>query len=74
MNILTFIQFFETISGLKINLAKSGIMGINIEDEGIDHLAESIGYIRLPWPITYLGVPLGLIQGVRHFWRRYKMG
>lgn len=49
---------FEHIFELKINLAKSGLAGVNVEGEILDYLVRSIGCTRLDWPITYLGVPL----------------
>lgn len=42
-NSLSLIQVFKRISELKINVARSGINGINIENDVVDHLAESIG-------------------------------
>lgn len=42
-NSLSLIQVFKRISELKINAARSGINGINIENDVVDHLAESIG-------------------------------
>ncbi|RVW23395.1 Transposon TX1 uncharacterized 149 kDa protein [Vitis vinifera] len=50
---------FGHISGLKVNLDKSNIYGINLDHAHISRLAETLGCKASGWPILYLGLPLG---------------
>lgn len=53
------LRSFEMVSGLKVNFAKSNVVGINIEERvirGISHfLACNVGSV----PFKFLGVPVG---------------
>lgn len=61
---------FEHISGLKINLGKSDLIGINVVEALVNYLVESIGCERLSWPIVHLGAPLGGKPRSKTFWER----
>ena len=50
---------FRHISGLKVNLDKSNIYGINLEQNHLSRLAELLDCKASGWPIPYLGLPLG---------------
>ena len=50
---------FGQISGLKVNLDKSNIYGINLEQNHLSRLAELLDCKASGWPIHYLGLPLG---------------
>ena len=54
VNILTILGFYEAISGLKINLAKSGLVGINVDNHILNAFASLAGCQVLQWPITYV--------------------
>ncbi|RVW87422.1 hypothetical protein CK203_033651 [Vitis vinifera] len=54
---------FGHISGLKVNLDKSNIYGINLDHAHISRLAETLGCKASGWPILYLGLPLGGTPG-----------
>lgn len=41
-----------------MNLGKSGLTGVNVNDQIVVSLAESIGCARIDWSLNYLGVPL----------------
>ena len=68
VNILNILGFFEAIYGLKINLAKSGLASINVDNQIMKAFASLAGYQVLHWPITYLGIPLGGNPHALSFW------
>ena len=49
---------FEAILGMKVNLAKSELVPMGNVD-GVDGLAGIMGYGVYPFPLKYLGLPLG---------------
>ena len=49
---------FAEYSGLKVNYGKSVMVPINIPDENIQMLADSIGCVTGNLPFSYLGLPL----------------
>ncbi|RVW81815.1 Transposon TX1 uncharacterized 149 kDa protein [Vitis vinifera] len=59
---------FGHISGLKVNLDKSNIYGINLDQAHISRLAETLECKAFGWPILYLGLPLGGNPRVGGFW------
>ena len=60
-----FLEFFEILevfrsfSGLRVNLIKSTLQGINTEADLLQDLADLSGCKLGLWPIKYLGLPLG---------------
>ncbi|RVW28029.1 hypothetical protein CK203_111273 [Vitis vinifera] len=50
---------FRHIFGLKVNLDKSNIYGINLNQNHLSRLAELLDCKASGWPILYLGLPLG---------------
>ena len=50
---------FSSVSGLKINMAKSTLLGMGVDEETVLSLAESVGSEVGAWPTAYLGMPLG---------------
>ncbi|RVW54197.1 hypothetical protein CK203_090523 [Vitis vinifera] len=59
---------FGHISGLKVNLDKSNIYGINLDHAHMSRLAETLGCKASSWPILYLGLPLGGNPRAGGFW------
>ena len=59
---------FGHISGLKVNLDKSNIYGINLEQNHLSRLAELLDCKASGWPILYLGLPLGGNPKACGFW------
>ncbi|RVW71380.1 putative ribonuclease H protein [Vitis vinifera] len=59
---------FGHISGLKVNLDKSNIYGINLDHAHMSRLAETLGCKASGWPILYLGLPLGGNPRAGGFW------
>ncbi|GAA0184256.1 reverse transcriptase [Lithospermum erythrorhizon] len=54
------LYYFGEIIGLKLNLKKSLVCFVGIEDE--DHLNITLGIIKASLPIKYLGIPLNTKQ------------
>ncbi|RVW70916.1 Transposon TX1 uncharacterized 149 kDa protein [Vitis vinifera] len=59
MTLKNVLLVFGHISGLKVNLDKSNIYGINLEQNHLSRLAEMLDCKTSGWPILYLGLPLG---------------
>ncbi|RVW39059.1 Transposon TX1 uncharacterized 149 kDa protein [Vitis vinifera] len=59
---------FGHISGLKVNLDKSNIYGINLGQNHLHRLAELLDCKASGWPILYLGLPLGGNPKSGGFW------
>ncbi|RVW56511.1 putative ribonuclease H protein [Vitis vinifera] len=59
---------FGHISGLKVNLNKSSIYGINLDQALLSRLAEMLDCKASGWPILYLGLPLGGNPKACGFW------
>ncbi|KAL6328062.1 hypothetical protein AAG906_033333 [Vitis piasezkii] len=59
---------FGHISGLKVNLDKSSIYGINLDQAHLSRLAVMLDCKASGWPILYLGLPLGGNPKACGFW------
>ncbi|KAL5538556.1 hypothetical protein UlMin_042562 [Ulmus minor] len=64
----TILNFFSMCSGLKINMNKSSLVGINLEDEEVRVLTTEVGCEKDSWPMKYLGLPLGGNPNSAEFW------
>ncbi|XP_073035927.1 uncharacterized protein [Primulina eburnea] len=62
------LNLFCANSGLKINLDKSAILGLNHSDFEVEEMAKELGCRREQWPIKYLGAPLGGNPSKMEFW------
>ena len=49
---------FGQISGLKVNLDKSNLYGINLDQDHLSKLALMLDCKASDWPVLYLGLPL----------------
>ena len=58
-NFLKILEVFRSFSGLRVNLSKSILLGINTDEVLLQELAVSTGCELGDWPIKYLGLPLG---------------
>ncbi|GKC70622.1 hypothetical protein Tco_1116505 [Tanacetum coccineum] len=58
-NLISMLRCFYLISGLKINIDKSKVLGVGVSDEEISHMAHIIGCGISKCPFKYLGVPVG---------------
>ena len=59
---------FGHISGLKVNLDKSSIYDINLDQVHLSRLVEMLDCKASGWPILYLGLPLRGNPKVCGFW------
>ena len=56
--LVSIVHFFGLISGFKINLPKSVVVGINLSSEKEEGLVREVGCEVGSWPMSYLGLPL----------------
>lgn len=68
-NLCNLLVSFLFASGLKVNYAKSMLIGCNIPDEEVRRLADQFGWSVGTLPINYLGAPLGGNPRKVNFWR-----
>ncbi|RVW26859.1 Transposon TX1 uncharacterized 149 kDa protein [Vitis vinifera] len=59
---------FGQIFGLKVNLDKRNLFGINLDQNYLSRLALLLDYKASDWPILYLGLPLGGNPIACRFW------
>ncbi|XP_022014076.1 uncharacterized protein LOC110913564 [Helianthus annuus] len=53
------LHVFHACSGLRINLRKSNLFGVGVEDVELASMAEIVGCVKGGFPFKYLGIPLG---------------
>ncbi|GJZ03380.1 putative RNA-directed DNA polymerase, eukaryota, reverse transcriptase zinc-binding domain protein [Tanacetum coccineum] len=58
IHLIYILKCFELASGLKVNIAKSRLMGVGVSIREIDNLASSLGFAFDSIPFTYLGLPV----------------
>ena len=69
-NLFEILNIFGLALGLKINMAKSALVGINVGQEEMVSLANVVGCEVGSWPLSYLGMPLGDNPSQIGFWNR----
>ncbi|KAL4585499.1 hypothetical protein LXL04_010120 [Taraxacum kok-saghyz] len=57
--IIRIMRVFHLASGLKINLLKSKLIGVGVDYEEVQEVADLIGCSATRIPFVYLGVPIG---------------
>ncbi|GJV06848.1 hypothetical protein Tco_1344504 [Tanacetum coccineum] len=60
---------FFRASGLRINMCKSKIMGVNVEDGMVKNAASKLGCLVLKTPFTYLGTKVGGNMSRKQAWK-----
>ena len=68
LSMVQILEHFCKFSGLKINMSKSVLAGINSDSSMIARLSRSIGCDIGSWPMKYLGIPLGGNPIKSEFW------
>nr|GEW33182.1 RNA-directed DNA polymerase, eukaryota, reverse transcriptase zinc-binding domain protein [Tanacetum cinerariifolium] len=63
------LECFYRASGLRINMCKSKIMGVNVEDEKIQNAASKLGCLVLKTPFTYPGTMVGENMSRKEAWK-----
>ena len=58
-NLLRLLRCYQLSSGLKVNINKSYIMGVGVEEAEVTSFAERVHYKAGRFPFTYLGLPIG---------------
>ncbi|GKA94298.1 RNA-directed DNA polymerase, eukaryota, reverse transcriptase zinc-binding domain protein [Tanacetum coccineum] len=53
------LECFYRASGLRMNISKSKIMGVHVEDTKVKHAAAKLGCLTLKSPFSYLGTKVG---------------
>ncbi|GJU52085.1 RNA-directed DNA polymerase, eukaryota, reverse transcriptase zinc-binding domain protein [Tanacetum coccineum] len=59
---------FHRASGLRINMAKSKLMGISVDGVKVERVAAKIGCVTLKTPFTYLGACVGGLMSRLQSW------
>lgn len=87
LSIKMVLRWFQEMSGLKINMSKSMLCGVGIQEQTVSNLALIIGCKSGELPMKYLGLPLGAnprkiqtwapviekVEKVLKVWRRSRM-
>lgn len=60
---------FEEISGFKVNLVKSQVVGLNVSDQELMTTTTLWECATGSWPMSYLGMPLGGQAKNKAFWQ-----
>ncbi|GKE78021.1 hypothetical protein Tco_1544141, partial [Tanacetum coccineum] len=69
-NLISILRCFFMVSGLRININKSKIVGINVFYEDVSNMAVVLGCGVEKLPMTYLGVPVGGNMRICDNWKR----
>ncbi|GJX61884.1 RNA-directed DNA polymerase, eukaryota [Tanacetum coccineum] len=59
---------FYKVSGLRINMSKSKIMGVHVDDEKVNRAADKLGCLVFKTPFAYLGSIVGGNMSRKHLW------
>ncbi|GJT70951.1 RNA-directed DNA polymerase, eukaryota, reverse transcriptase zinc-binding domain protein [Tanacetum coccineum] len=62
------LECFYRASGLRINMSKSKIMGVLVEENKVKSAATKLGCLLLNTPFTYLGTKVGGSMARSHAW------
>nr|GEW11130.1 RNA-directed DNA polymerase, eukaryota [Tanacetum cinerariifolium] len=71
-NINTFVHVLECfyrVSGLRINMSKSKIMGVHVEDKKVKYAASKLGCLIINTPFSYLGTKVGVSMLRMQAWK-----
>ncbi|KAJ0788753.1 hypothetical protein HanPI659440_Chr05g0195561 [Helianthus annuus] len=59
LNLKRILRCLYIVSGLKVNLSKSSVMGVNVVDERVGAMADLLGCKTGSIPFNFLGLPVG---------------
>ena len=68
-NLFRLLHCFHICSGLKVNLTKSNLMGVNVSIEEINRLANRLKCNAGKLPFKYLGIPVGENMNKASSWK-----
>ncbi|KAJ0577283.1 putative RNA-directed DNA polymerase [Helianthus annuus] len=63
------LRCFQMASGLKVNLFKSKVYGVGVNDEEVEDLANILGCRKGEFPFIYLGLPVGANMNRMASWK-----
>ncbi|GJX01702.1 RNA-directed DNA polymerase, eukaryota [Tanacetum coccineum] len=63
------LECFHRASGLKINMSKSKIMGVNVDENKVNLAASKLGCLSLYNPFSYLGMKVGDMMSRAQAWK-----
>ncbi|GKA00908.1 RNA-directed DNA polymerase, eukaryota, reverse transcriptase zinc-binding domain protein [Tanacetum coccineum] len=69
-NLICMLRCFYLVSGLKINVNKSKLLGVGVSDVDVVDMAKVLGCGVSKLPMMYLGVPVGGNMGRCENWNR----
>ena len=58
-NLISLLRCFFLVSGLRINIQKSSVLGIGVANDEVAFMANIIGCGASKLPLKYLGIPVG---------------
>ncbi|GMI89291.1 hypothetical protein HRI_002598400 [Hibiscus trionum] len=67
-NCIRILRGFELVSGLSLNLRKSKLIGLNVEQSKVDRWASLLHCKSEKLPSSYLGLPLGNLKNFAAIW------
>ncbi|GJX30963.1 RNA-directed DNA polymerase, eukaryota, reverse transcriptase zinc-binding domain protein [Tanacetum coccineum] len=67
-NLIHILKCFKLSSGLKVNLDKSRLFGVDVPTSDVEVVASSLGCVSDQLPFIYLGLPLGKKMRNRDGW------
>ncbi|KAL4386887.1 hypothetical protein GQ457_09G026990 [Hibiscus cannabinus] len=67
-NIVRILRGFEIAAGLKLNLSKTSLLGVNVDENALNSWAEAIKCKSEKLPSKYLGLPLGSSKNSTTLW------
>lgn len=62
------LRCFKLVSGLRINLGKSTLIGVGLESSEVGEWASEVGCGEGKLPFLYLGLPVGGNPRLKKFW------
>ncbi|KAL4580934.1 hypothetical protein LXL04_017140 [Taraxacum kok-saghyz] len=68
VNLNRILRCFQVVSGLKVNLNKSKVFGVWVEEEEVSNMANILGCEADKFPFTYLGLPIGANMRLSKHW------
>ncbi|KAJ9553924.1 hypothetical protein OSB04_017969 [Centaurea solstitialis] len=67
-NLTLILECFYDVSGLRINLSKSSLLGIGVADEEVEDAATKFKCSHAKLPFSYLGLPVGSNMRLKRSW------
>ncbi|KAL4302374.1 hypothetical protein GQ457_10G006520 [Hibiscus cannabinus] len=68
LNMKRLLRIFGLCSGLKLNLEKTKLFGVNVDRARLDRWAEKVNCSCESLPTVYLGLPLGVLRNAKEIW------